>query len=371
MTLKALAYAAQQHVQATTGQSLKRTHLYELLAASFGFQSYAALNAGAVFAQRRHGSACTPPSSAPARLRCVDLGYRSAIADQIGSALAGFLANGRIVVLSLADLVMELRNDFIDWEDEADDETGDAAPQQRWIEPRDVADLLLLEGLEAAACKGIALAHYALALIHEPSDDPGRVGSAHWYAIAQQGRVLTGAAKDWADAHAAHLVRTAKHTRHLHEAARLGEPLALLDLADKTGDPSFFEQGHSEVDVDPAWVADLAHRLGRKEDAGKWLTLAAEQGDTEAMRELIEIHDAGNLMRCWTWAYLAELLGTDLFKDEHYAVHEDGSDYDDDVGGAMYVDGRDGIKLEPLDGEQDVLARQAAMDIFRRIQQKD
>jgi hypothetical protein len=43
MTIKELAYSAQQHLQASTGSSLKRAHIYELLAASFGFKSYAAL----------------------------------------------------------------------------------------------------------------------------------------------------------------------------------------------------------------------------------------------------------------------------------------------------------------------------------------
>ncbi|WP_218918029.1 hypothetical protein [Noviherbaspirillum massiliense] len=94
MTLKAVAYAAQQHLQAATGQSFKRTHLYELIAASFGFQSYAALNTHAVFAQRPHGSGGTLPSSAAVRQRYLDLGYPPAIADQAGSALATFLAGG-------------------------------------------------------------------------------------------------------------------------------------------------------------------------------------------------------------------------------------------------------------------------------------
>ena len=42
MTIKELAYSAQQHLQASTGGSFKRAHVYELLAASFGFNSHAA-----------------------------------------------------------------------------------------------------------------------------------------------------------------------------------------------------------------------------------------------------------------------------------------------------------------------------------------
>ncbi|WP_218918028.1 hypothetical protein [Noviherbaspirillum massiliense] len=276
-------------------------------------------------------------------------------------------------MLGLAELVGKLRDVFVDLDDDPDDgndeNTWDGLPQGRWTAPRDLVNPILLEGLEAAADKGIGLAHYALALIHDPNhnENSHEAGSAYWYARAQQGQVLTGVPKEWAEAHAAHLARTAKHAHHLLEAARLGEPLALLDLADQSGDPAFFEQGHSDVDADPAWVADLAQRLGRKGDAGKWLTLAAQAGDTDAMRELIDTHDAGDSSRCWTWIYLAELLGTDLTADDYHAVHEGGSPYDDDVGGAVYVDGLGGVKLAPLDVERDTLARQAAMDIFSQI----
>lgn len=56
------------------------------------------------------------------------------------------------------------------------------------------------------------------------------------------------------------------------------------------------------------------------------------------MRRLIEEFDHNDQLRCWTWLYLARLVGTDLTKDEHYAIHEDGSYYDD-VGGPTFVAG--------------------------------
>ncbi len=104
-------------------------------------------------------------------------------------------------------------------------------------------------------------------------------------------------------------------------------------------------------------------------DAKHWLTVAAESGDTDAMLRLIEEHDQGDLARCWTWVYLSRLIGTDLTKDAHYAINEDGSEYDDDVGGPAYVAGRDGVDLDPLSAEQDASARDAAQDLFEQIQQ--
>ena len=85
------------------------------------------------------------------------------------------------------------------------------------------------------------------------------------------------------------------------------------------------------------------------------------------MRRLIEEFDHGDPVRCWAWLYLAEMLGSDLTKDEYYAINEDGSPYDDDVGGPMFVDGCDGIRLEPISAEQQATARQNAVEMFRVI----
>jgi hypothetical protein len=153
----------------------------------------------------------------------------------------------------------------------------------------------------------------------------------------------------------------------LREAARLGQQDALLDLADRFGDPAFFEQADTHSNADPTVVAAIAQRLGRHGDAMKWLTVAAEAGDTEAMRQLIEEYDQRDLLRCWTWVYLAKLMDVDLTMDEHYAINEDGSPYDDDVGGAVYVGGCGGVVIDPISAKQDAVARDAAKKIFGRI----
>lgn len=67
-----------------------------------------------------------------------------------------------------------------------------------------------------------------------------------------------------------------------------------LDLADRFDDPSFFEQSCHDVDADPAVVADIAERMGRPADVRHWLTIAAENGDTDAMLQLIEEYDHGD-----------------------------------------------------------------------------
>ena len=364
MTIKEFAYSAQQHLQASTGGSFKRAHVYELLAASFGFNSHAAFGVDTVLTELRQNDRRVVPQSALIKRRCIELGYQPDTATLASSALESFLAERQIGVASISSLVSRLRGESSSQDEELEYD------EDELFDPADEAfGPILLDGLAAAASKGNALAHYALALIHAPDDeDDPDAGSSYWYSQGQQGRVLTGVEKEWAEAHEARLAQAEKYSRHLREASRLGNQDALLDLADRFDDPSFFEQSRHGVDADPAAIAAIAERMGRTSDAKDWLTLAAERGDTDAMLQLIEEHDQGDLQRCWTWVYLSQLVGTDLTRDAHYAINEDGSDYDDDVGGPAYVAGRDGVDLEPLAPAQDAAARLAAQKLFDQIE---
>lgn len=368
MTIKELAHSAHQHLQAISGTPFKRTHVYELLGAAFGYGSYAAFSFEAALTAPK-----APPwdykINTPAIYqRCIDLGYTLAVANQVSIDLSAYLASRNICSIRIQNLVNRLRDES-DYEDEeaAPDDATDSFGS-RWYEPEYLMSPLLLESLEMAANKGVAEAHYGLALIYGPDeyDDDESVGSSYWHDQEQQGRVLTGVEKEWADAYVDGLAREEKYETHLREAARLGSQFALLEMADQFGDPRFFEQTTSEIDVDPSAIAEIAKNMGREDDARRWLTKAAESGDIDAMRELIEEHDANDLQRCWIWIYLAELHGTDLTKDDHYAIHEDGSRYDWDVGGNAFVAGEDGIDLPPLPDIDDKAVKMAAEALFKR-----
>lgn len=360
MATKELAYTAQHHLQASTGAQFKRAHIYELLAAAFGFKSYASLCAEAVFTKESLTSRRAENFGEHVRSRCLEIGYRADIATRVSVVLPTWMTEHRIGVVRIADLISHLRDEW------------DHHNEVRWWTSSDEEiSPLMLDGLNARAKSGDAAAHYALALIYSPEgdefDSPG-VGSDYWYGQAQNGRALTGVEQEWAEAHAARLARMEVFKQNLQEAAKLGHPEALLELAERYDDPAFFELTTCSVNADPSWVAEVAERMGRPEDARNWLIEAAKQGDTEAMRRLIDDYDREDLQQCWTWVYLAELFGVDFTEDEYFAIHEDGSRYDDDVGGPMFVDGRDGLKLEPLSGEQDAAARRLARRLYEDAQ---
>lgn len=373
MTIKNLAHSVQQYLQSHTGSSFKRAHIYEMLAASFGFNSYAAFTSNSIFSEKLIFNQRPSTDEIFLRNRCVEIGYLPEVAKNIAVALPIFLIEHKIGVIKITELVAHLRfesevqNDDNEEGLELDD--GEYVSDDNWENISTLSTPILMDGIEGAASKGNALAHYALALIfaNDDAENEQEVGSEHWYQQAKGGRVLSGIEKEWADTYEDNLHKTKKYTYHLREAARLGQQDALLELAERFDDPTFFEQAGDQVNSDPALIAGIAERLGRYNDVRKWLTIAAEAGDIEAMCQLIDEYDHGDLQRCWTWVYLAEFLGKDITKDEHYAIGDDGLPYDDDVGGNVYVGGSDGIEIIPLDANLDIIARNSAREIFQRI----
>lgn len=381
MTIKEFAYSAQQHLETQSREKFKRTHIYELLAASFGYNSFAALCAESVVFQGKQASKHSSLHNLDLRWRCTELGYTSATADIVFAELPPLIAEQRLSIVNIPELISKLRGEFCyqnkysEWG--ADDYDDDEVENDVFLTQSDADDDYyqddlspeLLAELELAAEKGNSQAHYAIALFLMPDPDSDQTpGSDYWYTQEQQGRILIGVEKEWADEYVQSINNAQKFEFHLREAGRLGNEDALLDLAEHFDDPSFFEQCSNGENHDPLRVAEIAESLGRIHDIHEWLTKAAEAGDTEAMRRLIEEFDQDDLQRCWSWVYLAQLLDTDLMRDDYYAIHEDGSLYDDDVGGPMYVDGRDGIKLPPLTDDQDALARQTAKALFEKIE---
>ena len=77
MTIKELAFSAQQHLQVSTGTQIKRAHIYELMAAAFGFGSYAALCTDAVFTKHSLTNWRSKNYGDHIRRRCIEIGYQA------------------------------------------------------------------------------------------------------------------------------------------------------------------------------------------------------------------------------------------------------------------------------------------------------
>lgn len=349
MTISKFAYETQQYLQAETGTQFKRAHIYELLAAALGFNSYAAFCTESVFLQRTLAGKLMTAHVEHLGCRCLDLQYPPAVAIKVAKILPQLLSDRGVDSICVPDLISRLSS-------------GTSLI--------DIESPIMLDGLSSLAERGSANAHYALALIYEPSDyDPS--GSEYWYNESQKGRLLTAAEQEWADEYAVSHVRAKKYEHHLRSAGAMGHSESLLDLAKYFGDEAFFENSSTlPEDIDPVRVADIAAELGREEDEYQWRTEAAKRGDVEAMRDLIEGYDRSNPLKCWTWFYLAKMLGKDLAENQYVAVDENGELYDDDVGGPMYVGGHEGVELAPVSDDEQGVARQMADTFFQGITQR-
>ena len=143
----------------------------------------------------------------------------------------------------------------------------------------------------------------------------------------------------------------------------------MLLTAERYGDPGALDLEPSD-EMDPYDMAELADAHGRLDRAYQWLCVAASDGDVSAMRELIEDHGE-TPFRAWVWMHLSSMLGQDLSQDRHEAINEDGTPYDDDVGGPAYVGGFDGIELAPLTAEENRRAKEEAGRLFVAIEERD
>ena len=389
MTIKKLAHTAQRALQESSGSPMKLGHIYELLAASVGFGSYAALCADHVFDEDPdYRIRAKHRTFGDAGARALELGHARELALEAARIIRHAVEERGIRVRRLDDVVVSARegygfvNDFYENHGRDDFDEDGVADFDPLPGNTDTYTAVLRESLERSAKSGDHRAHYALALLDnvdadEFDDDESQAeGSAHWYRLQQEGTVLHGVEKEWADAYAAALSRggsrpsgnPASH-QHLERAAELGNTDALMDLAELRNEAAYFFRA-AEAGGDPKRLVDLAYNFDQA-NVAHWLTHAAESGDVGSMRTLIERLDHLDRRACWKWFYFARLLGTDLTKDNLEVFHEgglyDGQPYDDDQGGPLYVAGTEGTDLEPLEPSEDAEARKDAEALFRRL----
>lgn len=389
MAIKAFVYTTKHTLEAATQQPFRHAHIYELLAASFGFNSSAALNSTHVLATMGQAYQPSPPSLGLLHKRLVELGYQE-IADLAGAELLRVIAELRLGAVTVESVIDALRGDnwgyLDDWRDN-DDDDEDASDFEDFGSPSPFLDFenieLLVDGLSTVAAKGSAAAHYALALIYRGDDLNEQMGSAFWHSQMEQGRELEGVQLEWAMAYKEGMLNSDLESLHLNEAARLGSSDARLEIAldraqnaQKQGDLEQAQRWFKEaallgnIDAMHALVW-LARNTDDLVSAKQWCHQAALLGDTEAMRALIEVYDPQNLFQNWVWVYLSELLGSDLRVSTMRAYHDGGlyadQDYDDDQGGPLYVAGDEGVTVGPIDAEDAAAARTLAAELFRKL----
>ena len=365
MTIKEQAYRAHAFLQARSVTSLKRSHVHELLAAAVGYATHAAFQHDAAWCDVPFNLTGIDPDPGAMRARCRELGLPAEEGERVVAGLPLFLRDASYAPVRFNALIAA-----VDGHDE-DDPDWHEWVWTHVVEPTHGAlghlehQRLLLEGLEAAAQRGVPAAHLAIAKLLESEamlfgDEEERMRRQ----VKREG-TWTSPFVSFADIEANGLRGEGKYRHHLLAAARGGDIRALMETAERYGDPAVLERAPSG-EMNPMSMVEIAGEHGDGEKVRYWLTVAAQEGDIGAMRELILDHDEPD-GQAWVWMHLSRLLEDDLSQNRYEAINEDGTPYDDGIGGPAYVGGDEGIDLSPLPSDADAAARQTARQLFARI----
>lgn len=157
MTIKQLAFETHQYLQTTTGATFKRTHVYELLAAALGFNSYAAFSADYIFTQNSISSKHPDKHEDHVGRRCLELGYPPETSLLIARALPHRMEEQDIGCIRIGDLVAHLRFETgraYQREHPLQDEEEEDEPNYRRLDPGSTLSSILIDGLSSAAEQG-------------------------------------------------------------------------------------------------------------------------------------------------------------------------------------------------------------------------
>jgi hypothetical protein len=390
MTMKELAHAAQQTLRTRGSCNVKRSHVHELLAAAFGFSSWAAFLSESVLAD---GGVGNGPAGGLPRLigRAVQLQYAPGAASEMAGALLEFLAQRQITSLRWSELndvltpvVRIADGDGLD--DEGDWDHGDkAAPAKAPIDltrDRLLRSPLLMHSLEHAAKDPNPRAHHFLAALYQ-CERP----NPYLYEESLKGRSLTAVERRWVDEYLQLEPQFRRYEAHLKAAALGGVRAAALEYAAAFNSREFFKLAERlSGDVDAARMAGIAPNA---ELRTSWLRTAAEEGSTSALEELAHEHDEwaeerlaelgdaqwlrsaasralakGDALKAWIWQYLALAHGEDLTRSTMAAYHDGGKRggefYDSDFGGALYAAGDEALALPQLGSDDHRIAKARA-----------
>jgi len=349
MNIKTLVHQLHQALGTTFNVSLPRSHLYEGLAAAFGHTTYASLCAESVFDE---GQPKAPIDAEAIKRRLTGLGVDPGAASITAEQLGALAASAGLSVVGLRDFVLRLM--------------GETQSDHSWAdEDLRLEDLseMLRESITSAAEREQGLAAYAMArLLSNAMEDDEAPKGAYWYQQMKAGQALKPHEQEFATEYAEWLDVRAGYERYLTMAAKKGVADACIDAALLFDDPVWLSECDPRLLLAPMTALEALDHHGRRDLASQACRRAALGGNPEAIELMIAEYDAGSAVRAWGWIYFAEACDIELdgLEPRAYAVHEDGSSYDDDIGGPMYAVEDDGLRPAPLESSDDAHARDLA-----------
>lgn len=349
MNIKTLVHQLHQALDTTFNVGLPRSHLYEGLAAAFGYTTHASFCTDSVFDE---GHLNAPIDAAAVRSRLTGLGADPRAASIAAEQLGALAASTGLRVVRLRDFIRRLMGENQAGHSWADED----------LRLEDLSEMLR-EGLTSAAERGHGIAAYAVArLLSNAMDDDEKPKASYWYQQVKAGRALKPHEQAFAAEYAHWLDVRSRYERYLTMAAKQRVADACIDAALLFDDPAWLAECDPELLLAPMNALEALEHHGRLDLASQACRRAALGGDPQAIELMIAEYNTGSAVGAWGWIYFAEARDIQLegLEPRAYAVHESGSRYDDYIGGPMYAVEDEGMRPAPLEPSEDAQARDFA-----------
>ncbi|MGO4556614.1 hypothetical protein AB4Y84_20725, partial [Stenotrophomonas sp. 2YAF22] len=180
MTIKQYVFHVHAYLREQGFASLTRSQAHELLAAAAGFSTHAAFHHQAAWCDVAWRDTDLTTDEDRVIQRCLHFGMSPEEAERTAQGLVSFLGESGYAPVRFEELISALTGDHDEWA-EAEEMESDVVAE--WVSINLTSRMqqgldallgkfpLLLEGLEAAAARGVAVAHLATAYMLEPYGD--------------------------------------------------------------------------------------------------------------------------------------------------------------------------------------------------------
>ncbi|MCF5889806.1 hypothetical protein K3H46_02030 [Aeromonas veronii] len=374
MTIKQFVFDVQQSLQAEYGFPIKRSQVYELIAANFGHQSYAALKSKSILLS---GATWNSKLNIHAiELRAQQLNFSDVHLTQLSRKLSELIENRKITSVLFEPL---FNTKSLDWAREhfhnfgvniVDGEPLKSPENSLLLElvKGDVNSPIYIEALQHLkeyATSGNLHHHvylYKLLEMHSSFDCTKSKHDEFLYRRKLNGDVLSGPELEVATCYETKLCCYNQWIHHLREAAKAGYTDAIYLIGQTGLDKAIYSvlPGFVRCSIS---IALLAEKQGLHDEAHRWWTHAALQGYIEAMHTLIKRYDSDDIYRCWVWLNLAHKCGVDITKEHDLEVYQGGDQYFDSWAKRDVVR-QAGIKIATLTPEMARKARDEAQALY-------
>lgn len=306
MTIKAFVHTTQLELKDVLGISLKRSHIYEMIAAAYGYSTYASLQADAILLSNTKWQVALDVSAIEARANILGI----SIPELAAQKLATSLVQAGIISLRVKEILRNrLNDDYIT-------KHGQLPPNSTTASRFSSSDHYAGELMNMFKQNEFnsPLVHQGLVQLSAFADR-----NASSFTDFELHQKLYRIASGFNGADINSLVGKDKERyvywlHHLKKSAMRFDMEAIELLSTHRLDVSLYMNVLKDYTYHET-VAVKCEDARYMQHAHYWWIKAALKGSINAMHKLISNYEKEDLYRCWIWVLLAESIGYDLLNE--------------------------------------------------------